>query len=277
MSPSRPDLFRVDPNDFVARRTELVRELRARGEKDEAAEVKALRRPTVPVWALNQVANEHPDLVQHMATAAETARAAQQALLEGSAADDFRDALARRREAMSAVSDAADKVVERSSRSRGTYTRDIENMLNAVVASAELTDALARGELDDGSSGADGSEEMFAGLTPTTGRPARTSEPAPARPPKTTTPPSTTPTPRLPSARLVKAREKLEEQRGELQAAEQAVNAADRRVVATESDVAKATRELDRATGQRDQAREHLDRLRGRVEHSEQLVHRLDP
>jgi hypothetical protein len=277
MTRAREELFRVDPNDFVARRTELVRELRARGEKNEAAEVKALRRPTVPVWALNRVASERPDLVQHMVTAAETARAAQQALLEGSPADEFRDALARRREAMSSVSDAANEVVERSSRSRDTYTRDIDNALNVVVASPELSDALARGELEDVSSGADGSEELFGGLTPaTTDRPARTKESA-APPPKTTTPPPASPKPRAPSARLVKAREELEEQRGELRAAEQAAQAAERVVAAAESSVAKATRDLERASAQRDHAREHVDRMQSRVERSEELVQRLDP
>jgi hypothetical protein len=275
MSPSRQDLFRVDPNDFVARRTDLVRELRARGDKDQAAEVKALRRPTVAVWALNQVASERPDLARRMESATETARAAQQALLEGSARDDFRDALARRREAMSAVADAADEVVERSGRSRDTYTREIENALNVVVASPGLSDALARGELEDESSGAAGSEEMFAGLTPaTTDRPART--PAPARPPKSTLPSPTTPEPRPPSPRLVKAREKLEEQRSELREAEQAAHAADQAAAAADSDVAKATRALERANAHRDQSREHRDHLNAKVEQSEQLVQRLD-
>jgi len=276
MSPSRRELFRVDPNDFVARRTELVRELRGRGEKDQAAEIKALRRPTVPVWALNQVASEQNELVEQLMTTAAAARAAQQALLEGNAADDFRSALARRREAMAAVSDAADDVVERSNRSRETYTREIEKALNVVVASPELSDALGRGELEDVTSGADDSEEMFAGFSPAAAsdRPPR----SPKSPKSARTPRSThlqaVPAPR-PSARLVKAREKLDEQRGELHEAEQAAHAAERAVAAAESDVAQATKALERATASRDRARDQVDRLQARVEQSEQLVQRL--
>jgi hypothetical protein len=278
MSPSRRELFRVDPNDFVARRTELVRELRGRGEKDQAAEIKALRRPTVPVWALNQVASEQNELVEQLMTTAAAARAAQQALLEGNAADNFRSALARRREAMAAVSDAADDVVERSNRSRETYTREIEKALNVVVASPELSNALGRGELEDVTSGADDSEEMFAGFSPAAAsdRPPSPKSPKSAKSAKT--PRSThlqaVPAPR-PSARLVKAREKLDEQRGELHEAEQAAHAAERAVAAAESDVAQATKALERATASRDRARDQVDRLQARVEQSEQLVQRL--
>src|SRR5262249_38111386 len=55
-------LFALDPNDFVTARDQRARELRKEGEKDEAAAVKALRRPTVPVWALNQVARQRPEV-----------------------------------------------------------------------------------------------------------------------------------------------------------------------------------------------------------------------
>ncbi len=268
-SPSRADLFLVDPNEFVALRTELVRELRARGEKEEAAAVKSLRRPTVPVWALNQVANEHRDLVEQLMTTAEEARAAQQAMLDGRDADDFRAALARRREAMSTVSNAAHDVVEASGRAPDTYAREIENTLNVVVASSQLCGALGRAELVDLESGADESEEMFAGLTPLP-------ENRKARPPKAVkeTKPKAArakeePKPRAPSKQLVKAREQLDHRRTELSEAERAVKDAERAVAAAEDALNKTQRELDRT-------REHEARLRARVEQTEQLVERLD-
>jgi hypothetical protein len=270
MSPSRAELFLVDPNEFVALRTELVRELRARGEKEEAAAVKALRRPTVAVWALNKVAHARSDLVQQVVTTAEQARAAQQALLEGNDADDFRAALARRRDAMSAVSDAADDVVATSGRARDTYTREIEKTLNVVVGSSGLCAALGRGELGDVGSGADDSEEMFAGLTPLPDdRPARAPKPAKERRLKAV-PAESEPEPkrRAPSARLVRAREQLDQQRTELSQAEQAVHEAERAVAAAEEALTKTKRDLDRT-------REHEERLRTKVEQSEQLVERL--
>src|SRR4051812_44776528 len=53
------DLFALDPSEFTAARDRLVAELREAGDKGAAAEVKALRRPTVTAWALNQLARRH--------------------------------------------------------------------------------------------------------------------------------------------------------------------------------------------------------------------------
>ncbi|MDP8988077.1 MAG: hypothetical protein M3N11_06985, partial [Actinomycetota bacterium] len=54
-------LYELEPRHFVAARDRLVRELRAAGERQAAAAVKGLRRPTVVAWALNQVARAHPE------------------------------------------------------------------------------------------------------------------------------------------------------------------------------------------------------------------------
>ena len=147
----------------------------------------------------------------------------------------------------------------------------------AVVPAAPLSIANKdTGLVRNVTSGADDSEEMFAGFSPAAAsdRPPR----SPKSPKSARTPRSThlqaVPAPR-PSARLVKAREKLDEQRGELHEAEQAAHAAERAVAAAESDVAQATKALERATASRDRARDQVDRLQARVEQSEQLVQRL--
>ena len=60
------ELFTAVPTEFVARRDELVKQLRAERRRDEANEIKRLRRPTASVWALNQLAREHPDEVAEL-------------------------------------------------------------------------------------------------------------------------------------------------------------------------------------------------------------------
>src|SRR4051812_17139068 len=54
------ELYTVDPSEFVARRNALAKELRAAGDRDAAAEVSKLRRPTVVAAALNQLARRNP-------------------------------------------------------------------------------------------------------------------------------------------------------------------------------------------------------------------------
>ena len=57
-------LFDVEPKQFIAARDALAKELRSRGERDAATEVKTLRRPTVAAWALNQVARHDAPIVR---------------------------------------------------------------------------------------------------------------------------------------------------------------------------------------------------------------------
>src|SRR5262245_30556371 len=50
-------LFRVTPEEFIARRNQLAAELRRAGKPTEATAVAKLPRPTPAVWAVNQVAH----------------------------------------------------------------------------------------------------------------------------------------------------------------------------------------------------------------------------
>ena len=51
-------------SEFTAARNELAKRLRKAGQDDAAERVQALKKPSVPVWAANQLARRHPDEVQ---------------------------------------------------------------------------------------------------------------------------------------------------------------------------------------------------------------------
>ena len=53
-------LFASEPKEFTAVRDVLVRDLKAAGRADESVEVKALRKPTVAVAAVNRTARQLP-------------------------------------------------------------------------------------------------------------------------------------------------------------------------------------------------------------------------
>jgi hypothetical protein len=143
-------LFAVDPAEFVAARDELARQLKSDGQREEAAAVKALRRPPVPIWALNRVARDDGGAMDVLLVAAAEARDAQDALLAGEGdRDELREALARRRTALHDVVHRATDVIEESGRPPGAQQRDVESALNAVVASDALTELLRKGELID--------------------------------------------------------------------------------------------------------------------------------
>ncbi|HEX2038797.1 MAG TPA: hypothetical protein VHF47_03580 [Acidimicrobiales bacterium] len=71
-------LFEVEPAEFVRVRDDLVARLKKEGRRDEAADVRRMRRPTATVWALNRLARLRPDDVAALLAAGEAVRQAQQ-------------------------------------------------------------------------------------------------------------------------------------------------------------------------------------------------------
>jgi hypothetical protein len=56
-------LYAAGPEEFMAVRRELVASARAAGERDLAAELGALRKPSLAAWAINLVARESPGVL----------------------------------------------------------------------------------------------------------------------------------------------------------------------------------------------------------------------
>jgi hypothetical protein len=136
--------------EFVARRTALARALRP-GDADAAAAVGKLRKPPVSVWAIDQLAVEHPDLVTEVLAAGADAREAQQAVAGGARnGEDLLLASARVREAVEAAVRAATTVLGRSGRGTTDQTaRRLRITLQAAVSGgARERMALWRGTLD---------------------------------------------------------------------------------------------------------------------------------
>lgn len=78
-----PELRRVPPDSFVATRDALSRRLRQAGDREAASEVRRLRRPPPPLWALNQLAAAAPDRVAELVRAGEALRETTQQALQG--------------------------------------------------------------------------------------------------------------------------------------------------------------------------------------------------
>ena len=80
-------LYGLPLNDFTAARDELAKRLRAEGERELADQVKALRKPTVPIWVVNRLAREREVDVKRLLKAGEALAEAQaKATKEGFAA-----------------------------------------------------------------------------------------------------------------------------------------------------------------------------------------------
>jgi hypothetical protein len=98
-------LYSLPPEEFTAARNALAKELKAAGDKDGAAAVSKLRRPSVGAHALNQVAHEHPELIEAALDAGVALRGASEAAATGDASG-LREATAAERAAAQAVAKA---------------------------------------------------------------------------------------------------------------------------------------------------------------------------
>lgn len=140
------ELFTVAPADFVARRNQLAKALRAERRRDEAKEVAALRRPTAPLWALNQLARRHPDDVADLLDAGADLPAAQDALLAGDQ-DRFREAVTRHRQLVSRLATVGARLVEEAGVSATDQRQDIAAELRDASTIPEAAEPFRHGRL----------------------------------------------------------------------------------------------------------------------------------
>lgn len=134
--PSLDDLYAAEPEEFVAARNALAKQLKAAGDKDTAAEVAKLRRPPVSAWALNQVARSRPDEIEALMTAA--------ADLAGALADpagaDLRAIQRAFRSAIEAVVRTTLDVVSSSGRNPSP---GLQQAIQATLQAAAVDDGIA--------------------------------------------------------------------------------------------------------------------------------------
>jgi hypothetical protein len=142
-------LFREPPERFIAARDALVRARKDAGDPTGAAAIKALRKPTVPAWALDQLADRDPEGVEALLEAGAELRAAQQAALSSTKhAGRLREATTARRAAVAGLLDTTREVFRESGRSPDPHLEDISATLEAASANDEAAARLRSGTFE---------------------------------------------------------------------------------------------------------------------------------
>ena len=137
-------LYAAPPDRFTADRDTLAKSLKTT-DKAAAAAVKALRRPPVTAWALNQVARNHADDLSALFEADAELNRSQR---EGAGREALAEAGRARREIIGRLVAAATRSLAEAGHPDSPANRDrIARTLAAVAMDAEGRDALARGRL----------------------------------------------------------------------------------------------------------------------------------
>ena len=160
------EVFRADPDDFVAARNDLAARLAAEDRTDDAAAVKALRKPTVAVWALNQLHERDAEGVTALLDAGAELRAAQQAALSSSkgGAERLRTATVARRAAVAQLVESASGALTDAGRSADNQVGAIASALEVASFEADAGRELTTGTMQRMPDAPGGFGEVF-GLT----------------------------------------------------------------------------------------------------------------
>ena len=143
------DLYGLPLEEFTPARDALANKLKAQGRKEEAAEVKSLRKPSLAAWALNRVARDHSEAIGGLRAAGADLREAQEEAMAGDAG--------RLRDAGRALADEVDRVAGLAAEALRAAGRPataaqqekLSSTLRTAAIDAAAGDVLARGVLVD--------------------------------------------------------------------------------------------------------------------------------
>jgi len=142
------ELYALPPAEFTGARDERAKTLRKEGHRDDADAVKALRKPTMAAWALNQLARGRPKDLGRLLAAGENLQAAQEELLAGGDRKAFQDAAAKERDEVAKLADEAAKLaVEAGERASPALTEKVAATLHAAALDEETAEELRTGRL----------------------------------------------------------------------------------------------------------------------------------
>jgi hypothetical protein len=148
LPPQADDLYVLPLERFTPERDSLAGRLRASGDREGADAVRALRKPTLAMWALNQAVRLHPQELAAVLESTAKVRGAQRRLLGGGGRERFRDATGERDRAIGLMTTlAASFLEELGSPAARSQTEAISGTLRALATDDDLRAVLEAGRL----------------------------------------------------------------------------------------------------------------------------------
>jgi len=156
-------LYGLPLEEFTKARNDLSARLKKAGESDAAAEVKALAKPSIPAWAVNQLARTRKREVRALLDAAERSRSGK--------AKTLREALDEQRDVLQRLTDEARELLEAERGSApDAMVQRIASTLRAAASNPAAAELLERGRVNEDLEPA--GFEALAGLVYATSPPA---------------------------------------------------------------------------------------------------------
>jgi hypothetical protein len=143
------ELFAAPLAEFVSLRDDLSKRLRADGDGETAARVKSLRKPSVAVWAVNQLSRAEAKDLGALLQAGADVRRAQEEVMAGESPARLQPAVAAEREQVERLTAKARRLLEEAGDSVTDATLNrVGATLHAVATKPELGELAQRGRLE---------------------------------------------------------------------------------------------------------------------------------
>ena len=138
------ELYGLDPSEFVETRKGRVAQARKEGDRELAAAIGKMRRPTLVAWVVNNFAREEPGQVEELLELGEALRDAQRHL----SGDDLRALTTQRQRVIRAMARRAGELAAaRGQQVSETAAREVGQSLHAALADPEIADLVRAGRL----------------------------------------------------------------------------------------------------------------------------------
>lgn len=143
------DLYGRPPGEFVAARNERVQAAKAAGDKQLAAAIAALRKPTVAAWTVNMLVRTAPEEIAALLRLGEQLRTAQREL----SGAQLRSLTRQRRQVVDALADRAGEIAaEHGHPATEAVLRQVGETLTAALADPEIADKVRAATLSSAAS-----------------------------------------------------------------------------------------------------------------------------
>ena len=239
-------LYGLPLERFTDARNQLAKDLRRSGDREAAAEVARLKKPTRAAWAINQLARADKTALRKVLETGKRLRAAQEGALGGGSGKKLRDAAAGEREAVDRATQLAAGM--EGAHLTGPNLERVRSSLHAAASIDEVRDAIEAGRLTSDHEPI-GLGSFTAAVTP----PADDRASAPRRTPK----------------QDAAAKKKLTEARKADGQAKRTLAAAERALESRRTAARRAQEQLSEAQAQLDEAQHAAAAARNRLEKAE--------
>jgi hypothetical protein len=140
------ELYARSPDEFTAARNAAAKQARSQGDRELAARITALRRPTLPAWAVNQMARRCRGDIEPLLDLGRTLRESS----TGLSAEELRQLTRQRHQLVqSLVQQARDLAVSDGRRLSEDAVQGVRQTFEATLSDADSADAVAAGRLSD--------------------------------------------------------------------------------------------------------------------------------